>query len=77
MRTESDWTFNSIERGLKSIGTPDGDEAVAHREGVLDYLPYDLEMVQWPPHPNGYQEINTVHIAAACSMHKKFDQVQH
>ena len=78
MRTESDWTFNSIERGLKSIGTPDGDENVAHREGVLDYLPYDLEMVQWPPHPNGCQEISTVHVAAAaCSKHKKFDQVQH
>ena len=75
MRTEEEWTFNSIERGLKSISTAQGSTTVAHRQGVLDYLPYDLEMVQWPPHPNGSQEM--VYAAAACKMHKKFDQVQH
>ena len=75
MRTKDDWEFQTIGRGLKEVNVND-ESYVAHRDGVLDFLPYELEMVEWPPHPNGTQNMEYVSFAAH-AQHAKFDKIQH
>jgi hypothetical protein len=61
MRTKDVWEFQTIGRGLKELNV-NGESYVAHGDGVLDFLPYELEMVEWPPHPNGKQNMEYVYM---------------